>query len=1282
MNSIYLGPVQTTTYTLTASTASNSVTQQVTVTVVDTPPPVFGDGQTYYVSPSGSDSNNGLSAGSPWQTVAKVNSTNLQPGDTVLFQRNGEWYESLNAPSSGAAGNSISFADYGTGAKPKFWGSIVLNNSLFEPAGNGLYTYSISTPVTAALVNHTFFYTSPSNNAADLVNSWSYSGTTLTINSPNSNPLVDGNVYTAVVRQNVVYSNSQNHLIFRNLVGDETAAADQGYAFRTENSTDVLVDSCEAYRAGKHHFASINSTQFIGKNLYAAWAMPGQSRVGATSVDPAVSAYVSYGDDTFPLPNQTSEWSNVVWDHPVDPQNPINYYAFYTHGTNVTSVLLENMSSLDANLAVNNSDNPSAEIIVKGGLIQNARLEVYGQSILVDGMLITGPYESVLMGGTNLTFQNMLLEGSYLEADGYQSAVVSQASGNTLRFSTIVLDSRAAGSYSCLTLDSNFAGTSSQGAHFQYYGNICVSPLTALKQWDYYSAAADFAQTQYNLYAPNAVFAQAGSGGGFSSLTFSQWQGLGMDTTSLQGNPMFVGPAQGNYNLQPGSPAIDAALLPVSLLTANPPIPTDQAGNPRLEGSAFDIGALAYPGEQSSPGWSISATGGTPQSTALNTEFAAALQAKVIDSGGNPVIGITVTFTASGSGASATFSGSTTATSLTDANGVATAPALTANNLTGTYTVTASVTGVATPASFSLTNTVAPAPGSLQGSGTSAATAVNMTTEGTADWEHWGDASLNRKAGVTAQLTNYTLVGAGTVAGYNNDPRPLSWTDGNPTASSSNNTNGVYINGTGQGFSFTAPADLTQRTLVVHVGGWYSGGTLTAHLSDRSAADYTDTTTAGNGQYDRNYTLAYQAGGAGQTLTVTWTMTSGSGNVTLNGAALQGGGGSGTVSTTAGTPQSTTVNTAFTTALQVTVTSGGNPVIGATVTFAAPASGASGVFSTGATATAMTNSSGVAMAPSLTANHVAGPYTVIASVAGVGTSASFSLTNNAGPAASINASSGTPQSATVNTAFAALQATVEDSFGNPVNGATVTFTAPASGASGAFSTGATAAAMTNSSGVATAPTLTANSQTGGYSVTASATGVATPASFSLTNTAAPVGGSLQGSGTSAATAVNMTTEGTADWEHWGDASLNRKAGVTAQLSNYSIVGSGTVSSYNNDPRPLSWTDGNPTASSSNNPNGVFINAIGQGFSFTAPADLTSRTLVVHVGGWNSGGTLTAHLSDQSAADYTNITTVGTGQYDRNYTLTYQAGGAGQTLTVTWKMTSGSGNVTLNGAALQ
>ena len=80
------------------------------------------------------------------------------------------------------------------------------------------------------------------------------------------------------------------------------------------------------------------------------------------------------------------------------------------------------MSSLNANLAVNNTDNPNATIRVQGGLIQNARIEIYGQGALVDGLHITGALGAVEMYGTNLTVKNMILEGSYLEADGYQSA--------------------------------------------------------------------------------------------------------------------------------------------------------------------------------------------------------------------------------------------------------------------------------------------------------------------------------------------------------------------------------------------------------------------------------------------------------------------------------------------------------------------------------------------------------------------------------------------------------------------------------------------------------------------------------------------------------------------------------------------------------------------------------------------------------------------------------------------------------------------------------------------
>jgi hypothetical protein len=41
---------------------------------------------TYYVSPTGNDSNNGTSTSTPWKTISKVNSVTLSAGDRVLFQ--------------------------------------------------------------------------------------------------------------------------------------------------------------------------------------------------------------------------------------------------------------------------------------------------------------------------------------------------------------------------------------------------------------------------------------------------------------------------------------------------------------------------------------------------------------------------------------------------------------------------------------------------------------------------------------------------------------------------------------------------------------------------------------------------------------------------------------------------------------------------------------------------------------------------------------------------------------------------------------------------------------------------------------------------------------------------------------------------------------------------------------------------------------------------------------------------------------------------------------------
>jgi hypothetical protein len=100
------------------------------------------------------------------------------------------------------------------------------------------------------------------------------------------------------------------------------------------------------------------------------------------------------------------------------------------------------------------------------------------------------------------------------------------------------------------------------------------------------------------------------------------------------------------------------------------------------------------------------------------------------------------------------------------------------------------------------------------------------------------------------------------------------------------------------------------------------------------------------------------------------------------------------LSATAGAQQSTLRNTTFPTALQATLTdAANNPLSGLTITFTAPANGASGSFGGLATATAVTDSHGVATAPPLMANSQAGSYAVTATGPGVITVAKFSLTN-------------------------------------------------------------------------------------------------------------------------------------------------------------------------------------------------------------------------------------------------------------------------------------------------
>ena len=212
-----------------------------------------------------------------------------------------------------------------------------------------------------------------------------------------------------------------------------------------------------------------------------------------------------------------------------------------------------------------------------------------------------------------------------------------------------------------------------------------------------------------------------------------------------------------------------------------------------------------------------------------------------------------------------------------------------------TYYYSVSATGVGGTSALSSQDSgyleVPPPPpvyaGTLLGSVQASSTTVNLTTEGTSDWAKWP--SYIHKTGGNTQISNYAAVGSSTVSSYTNDPRQITWSgDGTPTASGSD-TSGIYITGTGTGFRVSAPADTTSRILKVYVGGWSSGGTLTASLSDGSALQYSNSSISGSGQYDGAYTLTYAAAAASQQIVVTWVQASGSGNVTLQAVTLSGG---------------------------------------------------------------------------------------------------------------------------------------------------------------------------------------------------------------------------------------------------------------------------------------------------------------------------------------------------------------------------------------------------------
>lgn len=193
---------------------------------------------TYYVdAKNGNDSLSGTSASvsatnGPWQSMVKVNSAPLQPGDQVLFSCGQTWYETLKPTGNGTAAAKIVFGSYPSQCadKPKISGfrSISSNNwqrhqgNIWKTSfpQNLITNSSLSSSVAnwvkwPADASQTFNATCPLS-VASCMNFLAGNSTNSSLAISNSFPITGGKKYAATISFYAASDTSANLIVREN----------------------------------------------------------------------------------------------------------------------------------------------------------------------------------------------------------------------------------------------------------------------------------------------------------------------------------------------------------------------------------------------------------------------------------------------------------------------------------------------------------------------------------------------------------------------------------------------------------------------------------------------------------------------------------------------------------------------------------------------------------------------------------------------------------------------------------------------------------------------------------------------------------------------------------------------------------------------------------------------------------------------------------------------------------------------------------------------------------
>jgi len=498
---------------------------------------------TYYVdATTGNDNNSGTSPATAWKTIAKVNNSYFNPGDSILFKKGEIWRERLSPPSSGSNGNPITFGAYGSGNKPIINGADLITIWSVEDSNK----WSASCPTEPKL--NVFFNGKKGTKKSSKANlsseyDWYWESNTLYVYSTSDPDIVYTNPgIEAPKRDDCITINNDNYITIDGLDLKYANCANtwnagiyiyNGTGITIKNctiqyitrrainisdraSTNTIIDDCDIHHNGA-----------MGLNEGGIRTIGSGGEIKNCSIHDNYTVSVNEDSCGILLASGSSGWKvhhNTIYDN----GNSINGEAIGLYNSDSNSIYCNRLSGSELAIEINNgADNNKIYYNI-----------IYGT--LGDSAICISTVEGCSTG--NEIYNNTIdCNGKY--------GVDLYCTGNIFKNNIIY---NVGGSYTAI-----------------YQGN------------DNYSTM------DYNCYEPNDSNYIIWDNGNLRDL--AGWQSSsGQDSNSITSYPFFVDEENHNYTLQSDSPCIDNG--------TDVELKEDYAGTHVPQGFAPDIGAYEYQG--------------------------------------------------------------------------------------------------------------------------------------------------------------------------------------------------------------------------------------------------------------------------------------------------------------------------------------------------------------------------------------------------------------------------------------------------------------------------------------------------------------------------------------------------------------------------------------------------------------------------------------------------------------------------------------------------------------